>query len=481
MRVAAYIRVSTDEQADKGNSLSEQQERLILYCKGMLWNEPVMYIDDGYSAKDLKRPAIQRLLNDVRQNKYDVVVTSKLDRFCRNLLDLLQSIKLLEQHDCSFVSASERLDTTSGPVGKMVMQQLGSFAEFERARISERVKDNMLPLAKKTSKALTRPCYGLDVVNGYYEINKSEAEFANLMFDLGEDGYGHRKIAQILNERGSRTKKGYLWDQTSVKRLMQNPALAGMKIYNKRMNRDGKTVIRPMSEWVIRENNHPAVIQLERFLRVNEIMKYRSKAHKHADSETYLLTGVLKCRHCGRNMKGSTSRHKTKYGKYTYYRYICASYVSGYGCFYHAVHRDDIENLIIKEIQMLGQKSNAEIKVASPKNQHDKVRDLENQLAKISKKMQKQIEAYENELISAEDLKLARQRVESEREDISTRLSKLKEEKPNSQNIVKHANNLMNDITGIDRIKAKNAIRSLIAQIEIENGESISITWNSCV
>lgn len=481
MRVAAYIRVSTDEQAEKGNSLSEQQERLSSYCKAMAWDEPVMYIDDGYSAKDLKRPAIQRLLSDVQQNKYDCVVTAKLDRFCRNLLDLLQTIKLLEQHDCSFVSASERLDTTSGPVGKMVMQQLGSFAEFERARISERVKDNMIPLAKKTNKALTRPCYGLDVINGYYEINKAEAKYVDLMFLLAEEGHGHRKIAQKLNESGSRTKKGKLWDQTSVKRLMKNEALAGIKVYNKRMNKDGKIVIRPMSEWIIKKNNHPAIIRPERFFRVHEIMKSRSRAHRHADNETYLLTGVLKCKHCGRNMKGATSRHKRENGNYTYYRYICSSYVGGYGCKHHFVHRDEIEKLIIKEIQTLGQKSNMEIKIAPLTNSKNDIQELESQLMKTNKKMQKQIEAYENDLISAEDLKLARQRVDAEREEINKRLSELKRDKPRTQDIVNRANNLLGDITGIDRIKAKNAIRSLIAQIDIENGESISITWNSCV
>lgn len=345
-RIAAYIRVSTDEQADNGNSLSEQQERLSAYCKAMGWSQPTFYIDDGYSAKNLNRPAIQRLLKDVQQRKIDVILTAKLDRFCRNLLDLLQTVDMLDEFKCNFVSASESFDTSTA-VGRMVLQLLGVFAEFERERISERVKDNMLSIAKHTNKAITQPCYGYDIVDGQYVINEQEAEYVRLMFDLAEQGHGHRMIAKILNERGAKTKRGKMWDQVNVKRLMQTETIAGIMVYNKRDSRNGKVVERDKSEWIIKENNHPAIIPPERFERVQEIFRSRSRARKHADNETYLLTGLVKCKHCGKNMKGSTSRHKTKYNEYTYYRYICSSYVLGYGCKHHAVHRDDYVNFYL--------------------------------------------------------------------------------------------------------------------------------------
>jgi site-specific DNA recombinase len=479
-RIAAYIRVSTDEQADKGNSLSEQQERLSAYCKAMGWPEPIFYIDDGYSAKNLNRPAIQRLLKDVQQRKIDVILTAKLDRFCRNLLDLLQTVEMLDEYKCNFVSASESFDTSTA-VGRMVLQLLGVFAEFERERISERVKDNMLSIAKHTNKAITQPCYGYDIVDGQYVINEQEAEYVRLMFDLAEQGHGHRMIAKILNERGAKTKRGKMWDQVNVKRLMQTETIAGIMVYNKRDSRNGKVVERDKSEWIIKENNHPAIIPPERFDRVQEIFRSRSRARKHADNETYLLTGLVKCKHCGKNMKGSTSRHKTKYNEYTYYRYICSSYVLGYGCKHHAVHRDDLEQEIIDQIRELatGSVKDLKIKVAYSESVAEEIRSIKEQLARIDRRMQKQIEAYENDLISADDLRAARQRIDAERQHLREQLEQLEAKKGEPSATQKKAARLLKDITGGDRVKAKAAIRQIIDLIEIEDGEMIDIVWKA--
>ena len=477
-RIAAYIRVSTDEQVDKGNSLNEQQERLSAYCKAMGWPEPIFYIDDGYSAKNLNRPAIKRLLEDVQQGKIDVVITSKLDRLCRNLLDLLQVVELFNNHNCNYVSASESFDTSTAS-GRLTLQLLGTFAEFERERISERVKDNMLSIAKNTSRAITRPCYGYDIVDGQYVINEAEARFVRMMFDLAEQGHGHRMIAKILNDHGATTKLGKPWDQVSVKRVLKNPKIAGAVLYNQRMQKNGKTAFRDSSEWIFKKNNHPAIIPFERWERIQKILDSRSIAGKHAESETYLLTGLVKCCHCNRNMKGSTARHVRGEKHYTYYRYICASYVLGYGCRHHAVHRDDLEKIVIDEIRAVASSSTKELKinVAPSSSVADEIKQIRDQLVRIDRRMQKQIEAYENDLISADDLKVARQRIETERQELKDRLEKLEHKKANPEEVQKKAAQLLGEITGGDRVKAKHAIRQLIEEIQIEDGKLVDITW----
>lgn len=479
IRVAAYIRVSTDEQSEHGNSLSEQEERLKAYCVAMGWSKPKLFIDDGYSAKNMKRPAIQKLITAVEANKFDVVLTAKLDRLCRNLLELLQFVKLLDDHNCNYVSSSEGFDTTTA-AGKMVLQILGAFAEFERERISERVKDNMLSLAKNTDRAITQPCYGYDIIDGKYTINEEEAKNVIYMFELAEAGHGHRMIAKYLNDRGSTTKRGKMWDQINVKRLMNTETLTGTVIYNKRQNKNGKMVMRDKSEWIVKKNNHPPIIPTEQFEKVKGIFQSRSLAKKHADSETYLLTGLIKCAHCGRNMKGSTSRHKTKYGEYTYYRYICSSYVLGYGCKHHAVHRDDLEQIIIEELNKMSAASSIklDLKIAALPSVTEEIKEVKDQLSRIDKKMQKQIEAFENDLISPNDLKLARTRLDNERERLNEELLKLEEQSKRSpiivqQNIAEH----INDINSMDRLRAKHAIRKLIEQIDLEDGELINILW----
>lgn len=478
MRVAAYVRVSTDEQVEKGNSLGEQQERLSAYCVAMGWSPPTFIIEDGYSAKNLNRPGIQGLIKRIERKEFDIILTSKLDRLCRNLLDLLQIIKLFSEYSCSYVSSSESFDTSTA-VGRMTLQLLGTFAEFERERISERVKDNMVSMAKNTDKALGKPCYGYDIIDGMYAINEAEAETVHYMFDLAEQGQGHRMIAKHLNLKGVTTKAGKPWDQINVKRLMKTETVAGIRIFNRRVTTNGKTTIRDKSEWVIKEDNHPAIIATDRYNKVQEIMSSRSRAHNHADNETYLLTGLVKCKFCGGNMKGATNRHKTKYNEYTYHRYICSSYVLGYGCKHHAVHRGDLEGKIIEFIKLIASSTQKElnIKVASS-NVETEMKELKAQLAKVDRQMQKQIEAYTNDLITAHDLKLANERVEADRAIIHDQLTKLESQNGNPHTVQNNAVRLLDDITGEDRVKAKAAVRLLIDSVVVE-GDLISVTWKT--
>jgi site-specific DNA recombinase len=477
MRVAAPIRVSTDEQAEKGNSLTEQKERLTAYCVAMGWTEPVFFIDDGYSAKNLNRPGIKALLARVKKKEFDIVLTTKIDRFSRNLLDLLQTIRLLDEYDCTYVSSSEKFDTSTA-VGRMTLQLLGTFAEFERERTSERVKDNMMSLARNTDRVITLPCYGYEVGEGKFIIKEEEAQNVRYMFELGELGHGHRMIAKLLNEKGVFTKRGKLWDQINVKRLMSTETLTGVMTYNKRQTKNGKISIRDEKDWIVKEDNHPAIIHSELYLKVQEIFRSRSRARKHADNETYLLTGIAKCKYCGGNMKGTTSRHKTKYNEYTYHRYICSSYVLGYGCKHHAVHRDDLENHIISEIKALQAtpENTVQIKIGRPQSVESDISDIKEQLLKVNKRMQKQIEAYENDLISADDLKQARQRVESERESLQVKLDKMEQQNGDPSTVKQRIEKLMKEITGDDRLNAKKAFRLLIDNIIVEN-QIVDITW----
>jgi site-specific DNA recombinase len=472
MNVAAYVRVSTDEQADKGNSISEQQERLASYCKAMGWPAPTMFIDDGYSAKNLKRPAINELLDLVAKKQYQVVLSTKLDRICRNLLDLLTLINTFESFGCRYVSASESFDTSTA-AGRMTLHLLGMFAEFERERISERVKDNMLSLARNTNKALAGPCFGYDIVDGNYAINEAEAEHVRFMFDESEQGRGSRHIAKLLNDKNVLTKRGKQWDSVNVKRLITNPTLMGVKIFNMRDETKGKRKIREKSQWIVKENSHPAIITPERFEAVQTILNARKPSRANSDNETYLLTGLIYCKHCGARMKGSTARLK----KHTYYRYLCGSYSLGYGCKYHAVHRDDVEAQLIDAIRRISESSDSDIQeMVSTRFNGNEVKEIESQLLKIEKRMQKQIEAYEHDLISASDLKLARQRIEKEKEKLLEQLERLKNRTVDSEKIRNEFRQQLDDITGTDRLKAKKSMALLIDSVIVE-APNISIVW----
>ncbi|MFH0831979.1 MAG: recombinase family protein, partial [archaeon] len=143
MKVALYTRVSTEDQAREGTSLEVQSEFLVSYAKREMNEIVEIYVDDGYSGYSMERPALRKLLADAKKKKFEMVLVHKIDRFSRNLRDLLNLVEELELLDISLKSATEAYDT-SNSAGKMMFQQLGSFAEFERNRIKERVFPGMI-------------------------------------------------------------------------------------------------------------------------------------------------------------------------------------------------------------------------------------------------------------------------------------------------------------------------------------------------
>ena len=143
MKVAIYIRVSTEDQAKEGYSLEVQREYLESFAKREGLEIFKVYQDDGISGYSTERPALKALLKDAKDKKFDLVLVYKIDRFSRNLKDLLNLVDELSSSGVGFKSATEPFDTTTS-AGKLMFQQLGSFAEFERNRIAERVFPGMV-------------------------------------------------------------------------------------------------------------------------------------------------------------------------------------------------------------------------------------------------------------------------------------------------------------------------------------------------
>lgn len=143
MKVSIYIRVSTEDQAKEGYSLEVQREYLKSFAKRESYEIFKVYCDDGISAYSTKREALQQLLKDAKDKKFDLVLVYKIDRFSRNLKDLLILVDELSSYGVGFKSATEHFETTIS-AKKLMFQQFGSFAEFERNRIAERVFPGML-------------------------------------------------------------------------------------------------------------------------------------------------------------------------------------------------------------------------------------------------------------------------------------------------------------------------------------------------
>ncbi len=148
MIIAIYIRVSTEYQAKEGYSLEVQREYLEYFVKREGYEIFRVYCDDGISAYSTRWPALQDLLEDAKEKKFELVFVHKIDRFSRNLKDLLNLVDELSSYGVAFKSVTEPFDTTTS-AGKLMFQQLGNFAEFERNRIAERVLPGMVKGVKQ--------------------------------------------------------------------------------------------------------------------------------------------------------------------------------------------------------------------------------------------------------------------------------------------------------------------------------------------
>ena len=192
IRCAIYTRKSTDEGLDQEfNSLDAQRESGEAYIasqKNEGWTcLPDRYDDGGYTGGNTDRPALQRLMADIEAGRVDCIVVYKVDRLSRSLMDFARMMTTFEKHSVSFVSVTQQFNTTHS-MGRLTLNILLSFAQFEREIISERTRDKIAAARRKGKWAGGRPVLGYDLVSqpggGRLEVNRSEADRVQRIFDI---------------------------------------------------------------------------------------------------------------------------------------------------------------------------------------------------------------------------------------------------------------------------------------------------------
>lgn len=222
MRAVIYVRVSTQEQASEGVSLDNQIEKIKAYCYARSWSVVDLISDEGYSGKSLNRPGVLKIIGKAKQKEFDVVVTYKLDRLTRSVRDLGYLIEdIFNKHDIAFTSVLDNFDTSTAN-GKLILNVLGSVAQWERDIISERTKDALL--YKKRNMKLYGQCpYGYHVDSeGNLLPVKEELDVINKMKDRRRRGLSLNKIADQLNTLETPTKNGGRWGAETVRRILNN-------------------------------------------------------------------------------------------------------------------------------------------------------------------------------------------------------------------------------------------------------------------
>ena len=221
MRAVGYIRVSTEEQVKDGVSLDNQRRRIEAFCVAKEWELTHIYVDEGKTGSNLNRDGINELIADCKSGEYDVVVIYKLDRLTRSVKDLGSLIEIFEKSGVAFSSVSDNFDTTTAN-GKLVLNILGSVAQWERDIIAERTKDALAH--KKDQREIYSPVpHGFDLSeSGELIENEPELTTIKRIKRLRTEGFSYWKIARRLNQAGITTKRGAKWYPASVRYVEQN-------------------------------------------------------------------------------------------------------------------------------------------------------------------------------------------------------------------------------------------------------------------
>ena len=304
MRVATYSRISTDEERQP-NSLEAQRVRLEAFVSSQPGWQTTLRYEDQFTGTVIDRPALTRLLKDAKLGRFDVLLVYRVDRLARSIRGLAQIIDELDQAGVIFRSATEPFDTGT-PAGRMMVQMLGVFAEFERALIVERITAGLERKAARGGWCGGQRPYGLNIAAGrdHLEPNPVEAPVVPVIFDE----YVNRKagssaLAAWLNEQGYRTKTGRLWTPASVITVIRNRAYIGEIYYR------GNWYPAP----------HEPLVPKDLFDQAQAILTERreDRSRRASNPADYLLTGKLRCGRCGQAYVGTAAHGRS--GRYTYY------------------------------------------------------------------------------------------------------------------------------------------------------------------
>lgn len=231
-RVAIYTRVSTLDQAREGYSLDAQRKTLTRWAQEREYTIIGYYADEGISGKDIThRPAMQRLLDDVTDNKIDIIVVWALSRFTRSVADLYNMWDLLSAHQCGLVSYTEAFDATT-ITGRAMLGVLGIFAQMEREYTAERVRAAAAERAVQGKRTCNEVLgYDLDGKDTL-KINPVEAERVRYIFAKYIEHHSLSAVAELCRLRGYTGKRGRPQTAESIRKILTRPIYAGYNAFH---------------------------------------------------------------------------------------------------------------------------------------------------------------------------------------------------------------------------------------------------------
>lgn len=351
VRVAIYARQSIDEGDVEFRSVDAQRDGVEAYVASQRsegWKAlPENYNDAGYSGGDLNRPGFKRLMSDVEAGRIDVIAVHRIDRLSRSLADFVSLLAKFERHAVTFVSVTQAFNTSTS-AGRLMLNVLASFAEFERATISERTKDKMLATRKRGMWAGGNVPLGYDLKDKKLVVNEDEAEQVRAIYRLYLERGSLLATVDELNTRGWRTKSwvgrrgkrvaSYVYSVESLRQLLSRVVYIGLV-------RSGKTTYPGLHERIVDQDLWDAVQAQKRKLRPSARNLGRNKYGA-------LLKGLITCGLCGSTMDHAVSGSDSR--RYQYYGCNYSRRMGRRQCAGRPVPVRQIDEFVVERVRAMG-------------------------------------------------------------------------------------------------------------------------------
>ena len=347
MRIAIYSRKS--KWTGKGESVENQlimcREYIAMFLEEGDRAQIIEYEDEGFSGKNTKRPMFQQMMQDMQEKHFDYLVCYKLDRLGRNLADLANLMEDLNRQGTSFISIKEKFDTTT-PIGKAMLYFSGVLAQMEREQIAERVKDNMIMLARSgrwlggttplgyASVRVEKEGNALKKKSMYcLTQNPDEIDLAKFIFTYFMEKRSLTKVLRYLMAGGIRTRSGKEFYISGIRDILVNPVYciadeagyqyfydlgcqvcidpeeldqeSGLMGYARTTSAAYRNQGTPCESWIISRGRHKGIVTGKEFVYVQQLLAgNRSKGDNFRDTKNSvaLLSGLLYCS-CGHLMR----------------------------------------------------------------------------------------------------------------------------------------------------------------------------------
>lgn len=437
MQIAIYARKSVI--IKESDSIDNQIQMCKDYAQSKYINTKLefdIYEDEGFSGGNINRPKFKELIKNVK--KYDVLICYRLDRISRNVADFSSTLTLLQANNCDFVSIREQFDTSS-PMGRAMIYIASVFAQLERETIAERIKDNMLQMAKKGMWSGGRLPLGYSSESTTYIDdegherklvklikNNEELKLVQLIYEtyLGEGSL--HKTEVWFTQHNIKSNSGILLEKTSLKVILQNPVyvkatpevleymkkddwnvygvadgIHSLLSYNKTesVTINGKSTkkVKDKSEWIAAISSVEGVIDAETWIKVQEqFNKNKDTFPRLGKTNNAILTGKLKCALCGNNMRVVHGTASKKTGQQFYY-YVCSMKRRSKGeiCNSKNLKAREVEEGILIELEKIA-KNKYEFLDSLQNEQKEKIKDSNSEVKKL--KLEKEIKTNEKRI-----------------------------------------------------------------------------------